>query len=306
LVDVGAVDTTLQLLDLNLAHPIVLAPTAAHAMYHDSAEAGSLAGASAAGALAVMSSLGSTPVAEIGRLTAEPWWLQLYVQADREFTIDLVKRAVKCGATAIVVTVDTPLLGARDRDRRSGGHTVDGMQPPNLAPVSDAGAVDGPLHQRVYNPHLDPSLTWDTLDWLLEHSHVPVLVKGVIRADDARRAADHGAHGVIVSNHGARNLDTVAATATALPAIARTIAGQIPVLVDGGIRRGTDIAKALALGADAVLIGRPAIWGLAVGGAAGVERVVDILRAELIMAMALLGAPALDALTPDLVSQPAV
>ena len=215
------------------------------------------------------------------------------------------------GATAMVVTVDTPLLGARDRDRRSGGHTVDGMQPPNLAPISaptsEGVADDGPLHQRVYNPHLDPSLNWDTLDWLLEHSHVPVLVKGVIRADDARRAVDHGAHGVIVSNHGARNLDTVAATATALPAIARTIDGQVPVLVDGGIRRGTDIAKALALGADAVLIGRPAIWGLAVGGAAwrGTRRRHPAQPSSSWRWPCSALRP-LDDLTPDLVSQPAV
>ncbi|MEO8329654.1 MAG: alpha-hydroxy acid oxidase [Candidatus Nanopelagicales bacterium] len=304
LVDVSRVDTSLRLLGSDLAHPILLAPTAAHAMYHSSAEVGALEGAAAAAALAVMSTLGTTPVAELGAAATGPWWLQLYVQADRDFTLDLIQRSVGHGATAVVLTVDTPLLGARDRDRRSGGHTVDGMQPPNLAPVVDSPVTDLPLHERVYNVHLDPSLTWDTLDWLVERSPVPVLVKGVVRGDDARLAVDHGAGGVIVSNHGARNLDTVVPTATALAGVVAKVDRAVPVLVDGGIRRGTDIAKALALGADGVLVGRPVVWGLAIGGAAGVQRVIDILRAELVMAMALLGAPTIADLTPDLLRQP--
>jgi 4-hydroxymandelate oxidase len=303
LVDVSRVDTTTTLVGHRLAHPILLAPTAAQASYHPGAEAATLAGAADAESLAVMSTLGSTPVAELGAAAAGPWWFQLYVQPDRPFTEGLVGRAVEAGASALVVTVDTPLLGARDTDRRLGGHTVDAMQPPNLAAPASPSAPRGTrAHQQVHNPHLDPSLTWAELSWLVELSPVPVLAKGVVRPADARRAVDCGVSGVVVSNHGARNLDTVVATAAALPRVVASVGGQLPVLVDGGIRRGTDVAKALCLGADAVLIGRPAIWGLAVDGPTGVRDVVDLLRAELMMAMGLLGAPSLDALTADLVS----
>ncbi len=303
LVDVSLVDTTTTLLGQRLSHPILLAPTAAQANYHPDAEAATLAGAAAAEALPVMSTLGSTAVAELGRSADGPWWFQLYLQPDRAFTERLVGRAVSAGASALVVTADTPLLGARDTDRRLGGHTVDALHPPNLAelPVAPPDPRARP-HERVYNPHLDPSLTWQALGWLIGVSPVPVLVKGIVRPDDARRAVDHGAAGIVVSNHGARNLDTVLATATALPDVAEAVAGQVPVLVDGGIRRGTDVAKALCLGADAVLIGRPAIWGLAVGGADGVCDVVDLLRAELMMAMGLLGAPTVGDLGIDLLA----
>lgn len=302
LTDVSTIDTTVTLLGQPLKHPILLAPTAAHRLYHPGAEPETLEGAALAEALAVMSTLGSTPVAELGRSARGAWWFQLYVQPDRSFTADLVGRAVEAGASAIVLTVDTPLLGARDRDRRSGGHTVDGLQPPNLAPVPETVPHDAPLHEQVYNPHLDPSLTWDTLAWLIDISPVPVLAKGVLRADDARRAVDVGVGGVIVSNHGARNLDTTVSSSGALPGVVTAVDAQVPVLVDGGIRRGTDIAKALCLGADAVLVGRPAIWGLATSGATGVANVVDMLRAELKMAMGLLGAPTVDELTAELIT----
>ena len=301
LVDVSHIDTGVELLGHQLPHPILLAPTAAHGLYHPDAELATLRGAAAAQSLPVMSTLGSTPVEQLGAEATGPWWLQLYVQADRGFTEDLVQRAVEAGASAIALTVDTPLLGARDRDRRHGGHTVDGMAPPNLAPV-EVDETPGLPHTQVYNPHLDPSLTWQTLDWLVHISPVPVLTKGVVRPDDARRAVDHGAAGIIVSNHGARNLDTVVATAVALPKVVTAVAGDAPVLVDGGIRRGTDIAKALALGATAVLIGRPAVWGLAVDGSDGVRHVTELLRAELVMAMGLLGAPRIADLTRELLS----
>jgi isopentenyl diphosphate isomerase/L-lactate dehydrogenase-like FMN-dependent dehydrogenase len=306
LVNVEHIDTTLELLGAPLAHPVLLAPTAAQRMYHPGAEAETLRGAAQADALAIMSTLGSTPVVELGKSAAGPWWFQLYLQPDRDFSLGLIERAVESGASALVLTVDLPLLGARDRDRRHGGHTVDGLEPPNLEGAVGATGFDddGRRHTRVYNQHLDPTLSWDTLDWLVDISPVPVLAKGILRADDASRAVDHGVAAVVVSNHGARNLDTVVATVEALPPVVRAVDGQVPVLVDGGIRRGTDIAKAVCLGATAVLVGRPAIWGLAVGGADGVADVVDILRAELVMAMGLLGAPDLAALTPDLLAEP--
>ena len=300
LVDVSAIDTSITLFGRELPHPVLLAPTAAHHLYHPGAEAETLAGAGAGEALAVMSTLGSMTVEDLGEAADGPWWFQLYVQPDREFTATLVHRAVDAGASAVVLTVDTPLLGARDRDRRAGGHTVDGLHPANLAPVTTAVSADSPLHQRVYNPHLDPSLTWETLSWLVDLSPVPVLTKGVLRPDDALRAVEFGVGGVVVSNHGARNLDTTAPTSDALPRVVDAIDGQVPVLVDGGIRRGTDVAKALCLGADAVLVGRPAIWALAVDGAAGVTHMLDIVRAELIMAMGLLGAPSVAELGRDL------
>lgn len=302
LVDVSRVDTSVELLGRRLAHPLLLAPTAAHRNYHPDAEPATRQGAEEAEALAVMSTLGSTPLTDVGAAAASPWWFQLYVQADRSFTERLVGQAVDAGAEALVLTVDTPVLGARDRDRRLGGHTVDGMQPPALAgaPHSVTLPADPRPHERIYNLHLDPSLTWDTLEWLVDVSPVPVLAKGVVRGDDAQHCVDTGACGVIVSNHGARNLDTVVPTAQALPGVVQAVGGAVPVLVDGGIRRGTDVAKALALGARAVLVGRPAIWGLTVGGAAGVTWTIETLWSELAMAMGLLGAARVDDLTRDL------
>jgi 4-hydroxymandelate oxidase len=303
LVDVSHIDTSVQLLGHTLAHPIVVAPTAAHRNYHPEAESATRRGASEADALAVMSCLGSTPVAELGTAASGPWGFQLYVQADRDFTSSLVQQAVDAGAEALVLTVDTPLLGARDRDRRTGGHTVDGLLPPALAgaPPSVLLPDDPRPHQRIYNTHINPAITWETLEWLVDQSPVPVVAKGVVRPDDARRVVDAGASGLVVSNHGARNLDTCIASGDALPAVVRAVDGAVPVLVDGGIRRGTDIAKALILGANAVLVGRPVVWGLTVAGAAGVRWVVETLWSELAMAMGLLGAPTVADLTTDLI-----
>ncbi len=303
LADVSAVDTSTHLLGRDLAHPILVAPTAAHRQYHPDGEAATRRGTADAEALAVMSTLGSTPVTDLGAATDSPWWFQLYVQADRDFTARLVDDVVAAGAEALVLTVDTPLLGARDRDRRTGGHTVDGLQPPALSGVRPSVVLppDPRPFERIYSPHLDPSLTWETLEWLVDRSPVPVLAKGVVRADDAQRCVDAGVGGIVVSNHGARNLDTVVATAQALPGIVHVVDGAVPVLVDGGVRRGTDVAKALALGADAVMLGRPVIWGLTVAGAGGVQWVLETLWSEFAMAMGLLGAAHVDELTPDLI-----
>lgn len=300
LVDVGTVDTTLQLLGHDLAAPILLAPTAAHRLFHPEGELETIRGAAAAQTLYVQSTLATVGVSEVGAAATGPWWFQLYVQRDRGFTRDLLARAEDAGASALVLTVDLPVLGARDTDRRNSFGLPPGLVYANLVGL-DAVADELPPERRVYNRHLDPTVTWADLAWVRSVARVPVLVKGLLRPDDARRAVEHGVDGVVVSNHGARNLDTVPATADALPRVVEAVGGRVPVLVDGGIRRGTDIAKALMLGATAVLVGRPYVWGLAVHGAAGVTLVVDLLRTELEMAMALLGAPTLADLTDDLI-----
>lgn len=306
LVDVSKLDTSLELLGHSLSHPILLAPTARHTAYHPQGEFETVRGAKAADTLYVQSSLSGTqlePIAELATAIDQPWWFQLYIQRDRGWTRELVERAAAGGATAIAVTVDTPTLGARDRDKRDNLGAAAGV----VYPILDGAPVQPdltPAHRRIYNPHLSPDLTWDDLEWLISASGLPVLPKGILRPDDARRAVDAGAAGIMVSNHGARNLDTVPATSVALPGIVDAVGGEVPVLVDGGIRRGTDVAKALCLGANAVLIGRPYIWGLTAYGAEGVQHVVEILRTELEMAMALLGAPTLPELTPDLLWPP--
>lgn len=299
LVDVSTIDTRLRLLEHDLASPVLLAPTAAHKLYHPDGELETVRGAAAAEALYVQSTLATVGVAEVGRAATGPWWFQLYIQRDRGFTRDLVARAEDAGASAIVLTVDLPVLGARDTDRRNSLGLPPGVEYANLRALPLV-PDELPSERRVYNPHLDPSVTWSDVDWLTSLARVPVVLKGVLRPDDAARCHEHGAAAVIVSNHGARNLDTVPATADALPRVVEAVAGRMPVLVDGGVRRGTDVAKALMLGATAVLVGRPYVWGLAVYGADGVKRVVDMLRTELEMAMGLLGAPTLADLTPDL------
>jgi 4-hydroxymandelate oxidase len=213
-------------------------------------------------------------VEDIARSTTGPVWFQLYVQKDRGFTRDLVQRAEDAGCRALCVTVDSPTFGARNREDRA----------KNELPERELPNLKG-------KDYLDPSLTWKDIDWLRSFARTPVLLKGVLNPDDAGTAVSAGVSGIIVSNHGARNLDTVPATIDALPLVAEKVAGRVPVLVDGGIRRGTDIIKAFALGASAVQIGRPYLWGLGIAGAEGVTRVVEILRKEFEFAMALTGRP---------------
>ena len=253
-----------------------------------------------------LSSLGSTLPDDFGAEAARldsAWWMQVYLQRDRALSHAYLDTAVDAGAAALVLTVDTPSLGARDRDKRDSFGASHGVTFPTLAHLP-AHADPAPPHRRVWNPHLADDVTPADVAALAERYGLPVLVKGVLRADDARRAVDAGAAGVIVSNHGARNLDTAPATGDVLASVVDEVRGDAAVLVDGGIRRGTDIATALCLGADAVLVGRPVIWGLATYGAAGVQHVIEILRAELEMAMALLGAPALADLGRDLLLRP--
>ncbi|HCT55705.1 MAG TPA: alpha-hydroxy-acid oxidizing protein [Gemmatimonas aurantiaca] len=298
LVDVAELDTSVSLLGRTLSHPILLAPTAYHKLIHADGEVATARGASEAGAPMIMSSFSNSPIEDVARATTAPFWFQLYVQPDREFTKALVQRVEAAGCEALCLTVDTPVLGARYRETRTGFHLPDGLTRANLEGMTQvaADAAHRPPEGAIYSAVLEPRLTWKDVEWLRSIATVPVLLKGIMDPDDARLAVQHGASGVIVSNHGARNLDTVPSTAMALPHVVDAIDGRVPVLVDGGIRRGTDVLKALALGASSVLIGRPYLYGLAVDGAAGVSRVVRTLRTELEMAMALTGRTSVSAI----------
>jgi 4-hydroxymandelate oxidase len=281
LVDVANVSTAVTLLGAPLAFPILLAPTAYQRAVHAEGELGTARGAGAAGATLVVSTATNTTIEEIAAVATSPLWFQLYVQSDRGFTRDLVQRVEAAGCRALCLTVDTPVLGARDRTVKAKFHMPAELTMPHLYDMS--------THARGVITPERTTLTWKDVEWLQSITKLPVLLKGILHASDAEIAASAGAAGVIVSNHGARNLDTAPATIDALPFVAERLGGRIPVLVDGGIRRGTDIIKAIALGANAVLIGRPHCFGLAVGGAAGVQRVVELLVAELRMAMMLCG-----------------
>jgi len=276
LVDVSRLDTRVTLFGQEMPFPILLAPTGGQRFIHPGGEMEAVRGAAAADATYVISSSASMKVDDIARGASKPVWFQLYVQKDRGFTRGLVQRAEDAGCRALCVTVDSPTFGARNREDRTKGELPE-RELPNLQGKD----------------YLDPSLTWKDIDWLRGFARRPVLLKGVLNPDDADIAVREGVAGIIVSNHGARNLDTVPATIDALPLVVEKVAGRIPVLVDGGIRRGTDVVKALALGAAAVQIGRPYLWGLGVAGADGVARVVRILRQELELAMALTGRPTL-------------
>jgi 4-hydroxymandelate oxidase len=276
LVDVSKIDTRVKLFGLELPFPVILAPTGGQGLIVPDGDLETARGAGAARALLVISSSASKRVEEVARAATGPVWFQLYIQKDREFTRDLVQRAEAAGCRALCVTVDSPTFGMRNREARNRGELPD-RELPNLKGKD----------------YLDPSLTWRDIGWLRGFAKTPVLLKGILNPDDAGRAVTEGASGIIVSNHGARNLDTVPATIDALPLVADKVAGRVPVLVDGGIRRGTDVVKAIALGASAVQIGRPYLYGLGVAGADGVRRVVEILRTELELAMALMGRPSL-------------
>jgi 4-hydroxymandelate oxidase len=301
LVDVSEVDLATEILGTRLSHPVAVAPTAFHRLADPAGELATARGAAAAGAAMCLSSLSNTPMAEVAE-AGGPRWFQLYVFRDRGVTRDLVAQAEASGYEAILLTVDAPVLGRRERDVRNEFELPEGLA---IACVPE-GEVAAPTGQSglaaYFATMLDASLDWTDLEWLVGTTSLPVAVKGVHRADDAERAVAAGAAGVIVSNHGGRQLDTVPATIEMLPAIAEAVGGEVDVLLDSGVRRGTDVIKALSLGAGAVLIGRPILWALATGGSEGVARALEMLVAEVREAMTLCGARSLDELGPDLLA----
>jgi 4-hydroxymandelate oxidase len=273
--------------------PLILAPTGYHRLFHPEGECESARGAEAAGVTLVVSTVATTGLDDVARTNDSPRWFQVYCQRDREWTRRQLALAESCGYQAFMLTVDTPVLGSRDREKRARFQMPPELKPRNFPPLPEGEADHHHDPHHIYNPFLDPTLSWKDVEWLRGVTRLPVLVKGLLAPEDAQLAVEHGASGLVVSNHGGRNLDTVPAAIEALPAVVRAVGGRIPVLMDGGIRRGTDIVKALALGADAVMIGRPYLHGLAVAGAAGVARVVELLDLELRAAMALLGRPSI-------------
>ncbi len=281
LADVSRLDTRVELFGRELPFPILLAPTAYHRAVHPDGEPATARGAGAAGAAWVVSTGTNTPIEEIAREASAPLWFQLYVQSDRGFTADLVRRVEDAGCEVLCLTVDTPVLGARNRQSRAGFRLPEGIGVPYYSDVNSG-------RRQLTTPERGV-LTWADVDWLLGIARVPVVLKGIMTGEDAERAIEAGVAGMVVSNHGGRNLDTLPATADVLGEVVDRVEGRLPVLVDGGIRRGTDVLKALAMGASAALIGRPYLYGLAVEGADGVRRSVEILRRELELAMSLAG-----------------
>jgi 4-hydroxymandelate oxidase len=282
LVDVTQIDPTTRLLDATLPYPLLIAPTAFHRLVHPDGECATARAAAAAGIPYVISASTTTPLETIAAAAPDTTrWFQLYFLPDRAKTQSLVHIAEAAGIRALCLTVDTPVIGTRNREQRSGVQ----LPPEVIAPYFHhlADHQGGAWQFQV--------ITWRDVDWLRTTTPLPIFLKGIMTPDDARLAVDHGVAGIIVSNHGGRNLDTVPATIEALPHVADAVAGRIPVLVDGGIRRGTDIVKALALGATAVLLGRPILYGLATAGEAGVTAVLEILKREFRDALALTGRP---------------
>lgn len=298
--------TRVPLLGRTLAHPILLAPVAFQRMAHPDGELAMAYAAAALGAGVVLSTQASVSLESVAQAVLPdpgrgPLWFQLYLQPDRGFTQALVQRAEAAGYEALVLTVDAPTSGVRDRERRAGFRLPPGVSPVNLAGLqTPASPPLSPGQSALFDGLLHHAPTWDDIAWLQSITRLPVLLKGVLHPADARQAVSVGAAGLIVSNHGGRTLDTAPATATALPRVVQAVDGAVPVLVDGGIRRGTDVLKAMALGASAVLVGRPAVWGLANAGAAGVAHVLRLLRDELEVAMALTGCATLAQATPAL------
>ncbi|MBK9036718.1 MAG: alpha-hydroxy-acid oxidizing protein [Myxococcales bacterium] len=283
--------------------PVLVAPTAFHRLAHADGELATARGAGAAGTVMILSTLSNTPVEDVVAAAAGPVWFQLYVYRDRGRTEALVRRVEAAGCQALVLTVDAPLLGQRVRDVRNRFSLPAGLDLANVdgdVVAARTGEIAESGLAAYFAALLDPSLSWRDVAWLRGVTRLPIVIKGVVRADDARRAVDAGVAAVVVSNHGGRQLDTSPATIEVLPAVAAAAADAVEVYVDGGVRRGTDVVKALARGARAVLIGRPVLWGLAVDGADGVATALAILRRELDLAMALCGCPDLAGITPDL------
>ena len=275
----GKTDTRVRLFGTEHACPLLLAPASYHRLYHPEGERATARGAAASGVAYVISTATTTTLGDIARAANGQRWFQLYLLPDRQRTRALVAEAEDNGCRVLCLTVDTPVAGVRNREQRAKIRLPDGVTAPYFHHI-----MDGASNRSSFE-----APTYDDVAWLQSITKLPVVLKGILTGEDADRAAAAGAAGVIVSNHGARNLDTVPASIDALPEVVEGAAGRIPVLMDGGVRRGTDIAKSLALGAAAVMIGRPYLHGLAVAGAEGVAAVVGMLRAELEATLALTG-----------------
>jgi 4-hydroxymandelate oxidase len=288
--DVTKLDTRLTLFGQSLTMPILLAPAANQRLVHPEGEIATARGAALASAAMILSSGANTDIREVIAATNQPVWFQLYIQRDRAVTKDIIRHAEDAGAKVLVITVDSPVNGPRNREKRAGIKLPPGIGHPNYLGRAQPRSVE--TLEEVRPQKLD----WEEISWLLEQARIPVLLKGILTPEDAALAIKVGAAGIGVSNHGGRALDTVPATIEALPAVVDRVAGRVPVLVDGGIRRGTDVLKALACGAQAVLVGRPYVYGLAVGGAEGVAHVMKTLRLEFLQAMALAGRPTLSSI----------
>ncbi|MFL5675105.1 MAG: alpha-hydroxy acid oxidase [Chloroflexota bacterium] len=296
LVDVSAVDARTTLLGMPVAMPVAIAPMATQVLAHPDAESAMTRGAAAAGVPMILSTSASQAIETVAAAVPDATlWFQLYVQRDMRFSRSLVERAAAAGFGAIVLTVDLPVLGYRPRDRRS-GFVIPTMGNFAEAPPTHGSHTPDPTNEVAGGN--SRTLTWADVDVIRSWSTLPLVLKGILTREDAVIAVDHGAEAIVVSNHGARQLDRVPATADVLAEVVAAVAGRTEVWVDGGIRSGLDIVVALALGARGVLLGRPAYWALAVGGADGVERALAILRKELEVALALLGTPTPADVTP--------
>lgn len=302
LVDVSSASAATTVLGTEVSMPILVAPVAFQRLANPDGEPATARAAAAAGTVMCLSTLATASAQEVADAApGGPKWFQLYCFSDRGVTEALVGQAVEAGYEAIVLTVDAPLLGRRERDLRTGFSIPTDFEVPSFA-----RAIGGRREATLADMFalLDQSLTWRDVEMLAELSDLPVVVKGLVTPEDARLAVDHGAAAVVVSNHGGRQLDGAPATLDALPGVVEAVDGRVEVLVDGGVRRGADAAMAVALGARAVLIGRPVVWALAAGGEAGVTRLLGLLRDEVELALALLGCPTPDALGPGHVTSP--
>jgi isopentenyl diphosphate isomerase/L-lactate dehydrogenase-like FMN-dependent dehydrogenase len=305
LVDVSEVDTSTTVLGTPISLPVMIAPAAGHKMCCAEGEIATAHAAHSAGTIIILSTLSTVSMEEVASASPGPRWFQLYVYKDREVTRSLVQRAEAVGYQALCVTVDVPVIGNRERDLRNAFTFPYPL--PNFAQAElerlPVGVVNVESGLGLYiASKWDPSLSWKDIDWFRSITRLPVVIKGILTAEDARLAMEHGASAVVVSNHGGRQLDSVPSGIAALPEVVEAVGDRIEVYMDGGVRRGTDVLKALALGARAVLIGRPYMYALAVGGEEGVKRALEILRDELSRAMALTGRPTIASIDRSLVA----
>jgi isopentenyl diphosphate isomerase/L-lactate dehydrogenase-like FMN-dependent dehydrogenase len=303
LVDVSEISTTTSVLGDEIAAPVIIAPTALHRMATPEGERATARAAAACGTIMTLSSLSNTRIEDVADAgEGAPQWMQVYILKDRQRTKEMVQRVSAAGFSALVLTVDTPVSGLRSREIRKQVRLPDDLELPNLAHADVAKESDEGFLAAVAR-EFDPSLTYDDVTWLAEISDLPVLVKGVARAADALTCLDAGAAGIIVSNHGGRQLDDAPPTAVLLPEIADALQGAAPVVVDGGVRSPGDVMKALSLGATAVQIGRPVLWSLATGGQAGVEELLTWFTKELRRTMALCGVRSIDEIDQSFVRE---